>query len=164
MQLKRPISGPPFAAYAAIICTSIYVVLLRDPTGATAEFMRTMGLPPILPLGGDFAHSLSLLCLLTVPLQNRGLVAQPAFARRISEALERWVPGFRAVLVPSEIGVQRSARSHVVHADAFGYEHLPEDEWAPCRCRQAGDEGGGSPAAEDVVPVGEAGGGRVKEA
>lgn len=129
-QLKRPISGgPPFAAYAAILCASVYVVLLRDPTGATAAFLRAAGLPPVLPLGGDFAHSLALLCMLTVPLQNRSVIPQPAVARRISETLARWLPGFRPVFVPSEIGATGSTRGPgVLHADAFGYERHEEDD------------------------------------
>ena len=136
LQLKRPVSGPSFAAYFAILCTVLYVVLLRDPSGVTVGFLKAIGLPPILPLGSDFPHALALLCLITVPLQNRALFPQPATARQISETLVRWIPGFRAVLVPSEIGATGSTRPPgVLHVDTFGYERLPED-----------DRGGASPA------------------
>ena len=146
-QLKRPISGPPFAAYASIVCTGVYVILLRDPTGATAAALRAVGLPAVLPLGGDFAHSLTLLCVLTVLLQNRALTPQSAFARYCSEALARWVPGFRPVLVPTELGVPPHQlgmphASHPPHADAFGYERLPDDD--------DGNGGGASARSRDL--------------
>lgn len=146
--LKRPASGPAFPAYLAIICSCVHVLVLRDPTGFTAGLLRSVGLPPVLPLAQDTRHALPLLCLLTIPLQMRSWFPQPATARQISEALAAYVPGFKPVLIPSEIGSIGSTRpAGVLHVDCLGYERLPaapsSDESSP----SSRTEGGGGARA-----------------